>query len=51
MSPLLAYHNDITDRAELEKDRHAPDDILIVNYKSLTNYPVKEKGIFVDIWI
>ena len=47
---LLVYEDDVIDHDESEV-MHSPADTLIVNYKFLTNYPVKEKGTFVDVWI
>ena len=50
-SSLLVFPDDIIDCAEIEAGRHSPVLTQIVNYKSLSNNPAKEKGTFVDIWI
>ena len=51
MPSLPVYPEDIIDTVELDKGRHSPAYTQIVNYKSLSNNPVKEKGTFVDVWI
>ena len=48
---LLVYPDDIIDCVEIEKGRHSPVYTHVVNYKSLSNNPAKQKGTFVDIWI
>jgi len=46
---LLVVPDDIIDCVEIETGRHSPAYTKIVNYKSLSNNPIKEKGTFVDI--
>lgn len=46
---LLVFPDDIIDYVEIETGRHSPAYMQIVNYKSLSNNSIKEKGTFVDI--
>jgi hypothetical protein len=46
---LLVFPDDIIDCVETETGGHSSAYTQIVNYKSLSNNPMKEKGTFVDI--
>ena len=50
-SPPPVSPDDIIDCVEIEMVKPSPANMHITNYKSLNNYPIEEKGTFVDIRI